>query len=286
MITLFSGRPARFKTVGNPEPAMDPAVLREDMVDSLEYEAKRLVESDSVSVAMRSVPREEFVPDERGAYQDRAFEQHGSRVLAPSTVARLLESLSVEPDDTVLVVGAGVGYTAALLAELADECNVQAIDIDRRLVVEARSNLADAGYDGVLVDCRDGADGFPEYAPYDRILVEAAAVRPPRTLVEQLTPGGRLVMPVGSSEQTLVAIEPGDESDEDTGIVERFGPVRFEPMLVSGEQHSTVERNRTVREDRERAARAAEHRRGWEQDWIDWEDTGQERRADGHGGFW
>ena len=252
---------------------MDPAVLREDMVDSLEYEAKQLVESDAVSVALRSVPREEFVPDDRGAYQDRAFEQHGSRVLAPSTVARLLEALSVEPDDTVLVVGAGVGYTAALLAELADECNVQAIDIDRRLVIEARRNLADAGYDGVLVDCQDGADGFPEYAPYDRILVEAAAVRPPQALVEQLAPDGRLVMPIGSPDQTLVAVEPGDDSDDPSNaeIAERFGPIRFEPILVSGEQPNTVERNRTVREERERAARAAERQIGWEHDWIDWD---------------
>ena len=255
---------------------MEPAVLREDMVDSLEYEARQLVESDSVSVALRSVPREEFVPDDRGAYQDRAFEQHGSRVLAPSTVARLLEALSVEPEDTVLVVGAGVGYTAAVLAELADERNVQAVDIDRRLVIEARRNLANAGYDGVLVDCQDGADGFPEYAPYDRILVEAAAVRPPRALVEQLAPDGRLVMPVGSPDQTLVAVEPGDDSDADgtpadAEIVERFGPVRFEPILVSGEQPNTVERNRTVREERERAARAAERQIGWEHDWIDWD---------------
>jgi protein-L-isoaspartate(D-aspartate) O-methyltransferase len=259
---------------------MDPAVLREDMVDSLEHDAKGIVRSESIGVAMRSVPRETFVDDERGAYQDRATERLGSRVLAPSTVARLLEALAPRVGDTVLVVGAGVGYTAAVLAEIVGEANVQAIDIDSRLVWEARTNLANAGYDGVLVDRRDGADGFPEYAPYDCILLEAAAVEPPRALVEQLAHDGRLVMPMGATDQSLVAVTPGDGSvaaDDDGSansidVVERFGPVRFEPMLVRGEEATTVERNRTVREDRERAEQAAHGRSGWEHEWLDWDE--------------
>ncbi len=244
---------------------MDPAVLREDMVDSLEHEAKDFVESDRVSIAMRTVPREAFVDDERGAYEDRDHEHLGSRVLSPSSVARLLEALDAQADDSVLVVGAGVGYTAAVLAEIAGERNVQAVDIDRRLVLTARSNLADAGYEGVLVDRRDGAEGLPEYAPYDRVLLEAAAVRPPRSLLDQLGEDGRLVMPSGNRQQTLVAV------DRDGKVRDRFGPVRFEPLLVSGEETSAIERNRTVREDRERAERANERRKGWEHDWIDWD---------------
>jgi protein-L-isoaspartate(D-aspartate) O-methyltransferase len=243
---------------------MDPAVLRDDMVDSLEHEAKAVVSSERISAAMRSVPREPFVEDETVAYADRSFERLGSRVLSPSAAGRLLEALAPEPADTVLVVGAGVGYTAAVLAELTDEANVHAIDIARRLVYEARSNLASAGYPGVLVDCRDGARGLAEYAPYDRILLEAAAVEPPRALLEQLAPGGRLVMPLGSGGQELVAIEDGER-------VAEHGTVVFHPMLVEGEQADTVERNRTHREDREHARRAAERRKGWEQNWIDWD---------------
>jgi len=247
---------------------MDRAVLRDDMVDSLEHESKGFVRSERLSVAMRAVPRHEFLPeDDYAAYADRTVERHGTRVLAPSTAARLLEALAPAPDHTVLVVGAGVGYTAAVAAEIGGAESVHAVDITRRLVLEARDNLARAGYGGVLVDKRDGARGLPEYAPYDRVLVEAAAVRPPEALVEQLAGDGRLVMPMGGNDQSLVTVGADGE------IRGRHGTVAFRPMLVEGEQVDTVERNRTVREDRERARRTADRRRGWEQDWIDWDDV-------------
>ena len=245
---------------------MEPAVLRDDMVDSLEHEAKAVVRSERVSVAMRTVPREPFVDDDAAAYADRSFERLGTRVLSPSAAGRLFEALEARPDDSVLVVGSGVGYTAAVLAELTDEANVHAIDITRRLVSDARSNLSAAGYPGVLVDRRDGARGLAEYAPYDRILLEAAAVEPPQALLDQLTPDGRLVMPLGGATQDLVAIEGGDR-------VAEYGTVAFYPMLVDGEQADTIERNRTRREDREHARRAADRRKGWEQSWIDWDRT-------------
>ncbi|EMA31877.1 protein-L-isoaspartate O-methyltransferase family protein [Halobiforma nitratireducens] len=244
---------------------MDPAVLREDMVDGLESPTKGVLADENVAVAMRDVPRHEFVDDERAAYADREHEALGTRVLAPSTVARLFEVLSVEDGDSVLIVGAGVGYTAAVAAELADETAVHAVDIARPLVAEARNNLASAGYDGVLVDCRDGADGLPEYAPFDRILLEAAAVDAPRALCEQLAPAGRLVFPRGSQRQRLVAVSPGGDRRE-------FDVVSFDPLLVDGEQSGAVERNRTTREDRERARRRAESRTGWEQRWIEWDE--------------
>jgi len=233
------------------------------MVDSLQHDSKGVLRSGWLAAAMRSVPREAFVGAEQ-AYSDRPFEAMGTRVLAPSTVARLLEALAPGADDDVLVVGAGVGYTAAVLAERVGAARVQAVDITRRLVVEARSNLAEAGYDAVLVDKRDGAGGLPEYAPYDRILLEAAAVDPPRALLEQLTPEGRLVMPLGAHEQRLAVVDAD-------GRAEEHGNVAFQPMLVEGEQADTVERNRTRREDRERARQAAQSRPGWEQDWIDWD---------------
>lgn len=264
---------------------MDPAVLREDMVDSLEHEAKAAVRSDRVALAMREVPREAFVAEDCAAYADRALDADGTTVLAPSMVARLLEALDAREDDSVLVVGVGVGYTAAVLAEIVGTANVHAVDIDRNMVYAARHNLADAGYGGVLVDCRDGADGLPEYAPFDRILVEAAAVRPPRALVEQLAADGRLAMPLGANNQTLVAVERTDPRSavrssgrrprEACDVVDRFCPVAFRPLLLDGQQPGAIERNRTAREDREFAERHANKRNGWEHDWIDWEDGGR-----------
>ncbi|ELY46632.1 protein-L-isoaspartate O-methyltransferase family protein [Natronorubrum sulfidifaciens] len=243
---------------------MDPAVLREDMVDGLESATKDVLQDEAVAVAMRDVPRHEFFDDERLAYADREHEVLGTRVLSPRTVARVLQALALEDDDSVLIVGAGVGYTAAVVAELVGATNVHAVDISRPIVIEARQNLERAGYDGVLVDCRDGAQGFPEYAPFDRILLEAAAVEPPRAVLEQLSADGRLVFPRGSQRQRLEAISA-------TGDRTRFEAVSFAPLLVDGEQSGTLERNRMAREDREHAVRRAESRRGWEQDWIEWE---------------
>jgi protein-L-isoaspartate(D-aspartate) O-methyltransferase len=244
---------------------MDPAVLREDMVDGLEHALGAVDES--VSIAMRTVPRDEFVPDR--PYDNRESEHAGTRVLAPRTVARLLTALDADEGDSVLVVGAGVGYTAAVLAEMVGARRVHAVDISRRVVLDARDNLAAAGYPDVLVDCRDGAEGLPEYAPFDRVLVEAAAIRPPRALVSQLAADGCLVMPLGGPDQTLVAVaDAGGEAE----IVEEFGPVAFDPMLVDGEQPGGQPRNRTEREDREFAQQGYFARTGWEHEWIDWDE--------------
>ena len=244
---------------------MDSAVLRDDMVEGLVHESKGYVRSERVASAMRAVPREPFVADEGSAYADKATQDLGTTVLAPSMAGRLFEALDLRPGDDVLVVGCGVGYTAAVVAEIVGERHVHAIDIARRVVWAARSNLGKAGYDGVLVDRRDGANGLPEYAPYDRILLEAAAIEPPRALVEQLHADGRLVMPLGAGEQTLAVV------DGDGDRVDDRGPVAFQPMLLEGEQSDALERNRTHREDREHADRAAQSRTGWEQEWIDWD---------------
>lgn len=245
---------------------MELAVLREDMVDGLLAPPKSVLTDDAVAVAMRDVPRHAFVDDDRAAYADREHAVLGTRVLAPSTVARLLQALSLEGDDEVLIVGSGVGYTAAVVAEIVGETNVHAVDISRPLVIEARANLAEAGYDGVLVDCRDGAEGFAEYAPFDRVLLEAAAVDPPRALREQLRANGRLVFPRGTQTQRIEAVSAAGET-------ESFAAVSFDPLLVEGEQSGAVERNRMAREDREHAMRRAESRRGWEREWIEWDDA-------------
>jgi protein-L-isoaspartate(D-aspartate) O-methyltransferase len=246
---------------------MDPAVLRDDMVDGVAHALNGLDER--LGTAMRTVPRQSFVEDR--PYDNRADDHAGSDVLAPETVARLLDALDVGTEDDVLVVGVGVGYTAALLAELVGERRVHAVDIVRRLVLDARHNLGEAGYDGVLVDRRDGADGLPEYAPFDRVLVEAAAVRPPRSLLDQLAPDGRLVMPMGLPEAALVAVK-ADDSPDGFRIVEKLGTATFAPLLVDGEQPGGMARNRTEREDREFEQQGYFAPTGWEQNWIDWDD--------------
>ncbi|MFB6081141.1 MAG: protein-L-isoaspartate O-methyltransferase [Haloferacaceae archaeon] len=246
---------------------MDPAVLRDDMVDGLEYALDGVDER--VAAAMRTVPRRPFV--EEGTYDDRASTHAatGTRVLAPTTVARLLDALGPGADDEVLVVGAGVGYTAAVLAEIVGPTRVHAVDIVRRAVLAARRNLDRAGYGAVLVDCRDGADGLPEYAPFDRVLVEAAAVTPPRRLLDQVADGGRLVLPLGGPDQTLTAVAPDGRTHR---VLAEHGAVGFDPLLVDGEQAGAPTRNRTEREDREFAAQGYFAPTGWEYEWVDWDE--------------
>ena len=266
---------------------MDEAALRADMIEGLEHQIGEPLGA-SVLDALQRVPRETFVDDT--PYANRASDEAGTRALAPATVARMLTALDAAAGDETLIVGAGIGYTAATLAEIVGARCVHAIDIDRRAVHVARSNLAEAGYDAVLVDRRDGAHGLPEYAPYDRILLEAAVIDPPRALREQLTAGGRVVYPKGTAVQTIVAIERAHDAPElsardasdafdpelpdappDFRTVETAGPARLKPMLVDGEQ-SDVERNRTRREDAEFAKQGYVAKHGWEQEWIDWDD--------------
>jgi len=264
---------------------MDEASLRADMIEGLEHQIGETLD-EPVLAALQRVSRDPFVDDVStgGGETGRGAGSggNGDRSLAPATVVRLISALDVDEGDEVLVVGAGVGYSVALLAEIAGARRVHAVDIDREAVAVARSNLSTAGYDAVLVDRRDGANGLPEYAPYDRILLEAGVVEPPSALREQLAESGRIVYPRGTAVQTIAAIERAsgrdggeDAADDDapTGFrtVETAGPARLQPMLVDGEQRG-VERNRTRREDAERAEQGHFARHGWEQDWIDWDD--------------
>ena len=262
---------------------MDEASLRADMIEGLEHQIGETLDG-TVLTALQRVSREPFVEDastavggDIGAKTQGGESGDGSLELA--TVVRRRAALDAGEADEVLVVGAGVGYSVALIAEIVGAKRVHAVDIDREAVAIARSNLSATGYEAVLVDRRDGVHGLPEYAPYDRILLEAGVVEPPRALREQLTAEGRIVYPRGTTVQTIAAIERladgGTAGDDDAPAgfqtVETAGPTRVQPMLADGEQRG-VERNRTRREDAERAEQGHFGRHGWEQDWIDWDD--------------
>jgi protein-L-isoaspartate(D-aspartate) O-methyltransferase len=191
--------------------------------------------SDKVIKAMAKVPRHRFVPShqEPYAYDDRPLPiGHGQTISQPFIVGLMTDLLDLKETDRVLEVGTGCGYQAAVLGELVRE--VYTIEIVEPLGKEAAARLADLGYRNVTTRVGDGYIGWPEAAPFDAIMVTAAAPVLPPALVEQLKPGGRLVIPVGPqfSGQDLLVIEK--QADGKT-ITRNVLPVRFVP-LVRGRQ--------------------------------------------------
>jgi protein-L-isoaspartate(D-aspartate) O-methyltransferase len=186
--------------------------------------------SPRVRAAMAKVLRHAFVPvDEvRLAYANIPLPIGlGQTISQPYIVAIMTDLLDVEPDDVVLEVGAGSGYQAAVLAELA--ARVYTIEIVEELAERARERLERLGYDNVEVRVGDGYDGWAEHAPYDAIIVTAAAPVVPPPLLEQLKPGGRMVIPLGEAwaAQDLVRVE----KDADAQVRERsLLPVAFVPL--------------------------------------------------------
>jgi len=177
--------------------------------------------------AMRQVPRHLFVPPElaRDAYADHPLPiGHRQTISQPYIVAFMTEALGLEEGATVLEVGTGSGYQAAVLAEIADK--VYSIEIVEALAAESRERLARLGYGNVEVRSGDGYQGWPEAAPFDGIIVTAAAPRIPEPLKEQLTDGGRLVIPVGDESQHLIVITRRGDAFEERNVL----PVRFVPM--------------------------------------------------------
>jgi len=168
----------------------------------------RGVRSPRVLTAMETVPRHLFVPPElvEHAYEDEALPAgEGQTISQPYVVAAMIEALSLEGNERVLEVGAGTGYLAAILSRVARE--VIALEAIPALAESARERLARLGYTNVRIRVGDGSQGLPEAAPFDAILVSAAAPSVPPPLVEQLAEGGRLVIPVGPAErQNLLRI--------------------------------------------------------------------------------
>ncbi|HDD36096.1 MAG TPA: protein-L-isoaspartate O-methyltransferase [Archaeoglobus veneficus] len=202
---------------------------REKLIERLRYELNL---SDKVVEAMKKVPRHLFVPP---AYRSEAYVDaplpigKGQTISAPHMVAIMCELLDLKKGDKVLEVGAGCGYHAAVVAEIVGkDGKVIAIERIPELAEMAKRNLETLGYDNVLVVVGDGSKGYEKEAPYDKIYVTASAPKIPEPLIEQLKPGGKLVIPVGNFTQHLYVVE----KDENGNIKKKnWGAVRFVPLI-------------------------------------------------------
>lgn len=191
----------------------------------------RGIDDPSVLRAMRAVPRHQFVLPEWAdeAYSDSALPiNEGQTISQPYIVAFMTEQLDIEPGDRVLEVGTGSGYQAAVLGEM--DAEVYTIEIFPALAEEASERLAGLGYTNVTVRQGDGYLGWPEHAPFDAIVVTAAPESIPPPLIEQLAPGGVMVIPVGPVEdvQELTVVRKLENGSIQS---ESVLPVRFVPFL-------------------------------------------------------
>jgi protein-L-isoaspartate(D-aspartate) O-methyltransferase len=202
-----------------------PDRAREAMVkDQIEA---RGVRDPRTLAALRKVQRHLFVPPEVAAqaYGDHPLPiGHGQTISQPYIVAFMTEALGLRGGETVLEVGTGSGYQAAVLAEIV--ARVFTIEIVAPLAEEARERLKRLGYRNVEVRAGDGYLGWPEAAPFDAVIVTAAAPRVPEPLKQQLKDGGRLVIPVGEEYQELMVVTKKGS----TYVEDRVLPVRFVPM--------------------------------------------------------
>jgi protein-L-isoaspartate(D-aspartate) O-methyltransferase len=180
---------------------------------------------------MRSVERHNFVPEN---YRDRAYSDgplpigHGQTISQPYIVAFMTEQLQVSSQHKILEIGTGSGYQAAILGELAK--HVFTIEIIPELAEGAKNILNHLSYKNITVRAGDGYKGWPEEAPFERIMVTAAPTEVPLELIDQLAPGGRMILPVGAQflVQYLWVIE---KDDQGTVTKEKILPVRFVPMV-------------------------------------------------------
>ncbi|HYG64954.1 MAG TPA: protein-L-isoaspartate(D-aspartate) O-methyltransferase, partial [Thermoanaerobaculia bacterium] len=212
-----------------PATAIDFAIRRREMVD--QQIARRGVRDPRVLEALATVPREAFVPEHLAefAYDDTPLPIGEEQTISqPFIVALMAEALELQAGDRVLEIGAGSGYAAAVLSRLAGE--VYAIERHASLAKQASRRLEELGYGNVRVHHGDGTLGWPEAAPYDAIVVAAGGPDVPPALVDQLAPGGRLVIPVGSDPrlQKLIRLRRGADGVDRR---EDLGDVRFVPLV-------------------------------------------------------
>jgi len=187
-----------------------------------------------VLAAMARVPRHQFVPRElwKQAYEDHPLPIGlGQTISQPYIVALMTQLARPTSECRALEVGLGSGYQAAVLAELCKE--VYGIEILEPLATAAAKRLSKLGYKNITVRCGDGYQGWPEHAPFDIILVTAAPDHVPQPLIDQLAPGGRLVIPIGRYYQDLLLLEKqSDGSIREENVV----PVQFVPMTGEAQQ--------------------------------------------------
>jgi protein-L-isoaspartate(D-aspartate) O-methyltransferase len=225
-------------TISHQNPAFHERVEeRERMVkEDIENYPYQPVRDKRVLEAMRTVPRHAFVPEE---YQRQAYRNsplvigYNQTISQPFIVAHMTEMLELEPDDKVLEIGTGSGYQAAVLAELCKK--VYTVEIIPPLGQRAKKLLKELGYDNVEVRIGDGYEGWPEHAPYDRIIVTCAPDDIPRPLIDQLKPGGRIVIPVGASYQTQYLVVVTKDREGKIKKHRKY-PVRFVPMTGKASQ--------------------------------------------------
>lgn len=187
---------------------------------------------DRVMAAMRRVPRHDYVPLEMRpfAYADGPLPIGcGKTVSQPFMVALMTDLLELGEDDRVLEIGTGLGYHAAVMAELASE--VYSVEIIEELAEQARRRLEEAGYRNIRFRIGDGGYGWPDHGAYDKILVAAACELIPPSLLEQLKPGGRMVIPSGleDAQQLLLVNKDHGGRIETQEII----PVLFAPLVIS-----------------------------------------------------
>lgn len=230
-------RPADRPTVSNDRVDKTERQLAVDMNDRHTRMRQVMVENHlrarditdpSVLEVMNRVPRHQFVPPdlEKEAYADRPLPiGEGQTISQPYIVALMTQLAQVEPESRVLDIGTGSGYQAAVLGELCDR--VYSIEIVESLAEEAQQRLARLGYGNVEVRAGDGYVGWPEAAPFDAIIVAAAPPEIPQPLIDQLAPGGRMVIPVGTRNQDLVIVEKDAQGATRQW---RETPVAFVPM--------------------------------------------------------
>lgn len=198
----------------------------------------REIRDPNVLRAMRAVPRHAFIPESLRvyAYEDRPLPIGRDQTISqPYVVAVMTEALSLDPNSVVLEIGTGSGYQAAVCAEIARE--VYSIEIVESLARSAAEVLAKLGYDNVHVKAGDGYYGWPEKGPFDAIIGTAAAKDIPPPLIEQLKPGGRMILPVDGERGFQYLILATKDEQGQLHREERV-PVRFVPMTGQNQQPS------------------------------------------------